>query len=89
MGYVRTAAGIGGIIILALMILPTGLSLWVTNTVFSLGNTAADLLGCSKSAKLLSDMHSILQILSALVWMITIFFLFTIIVFTKTTGNVA
>lgn len=89
MGYVRSVAGIGGISILLLMILPVGISLWMTGTVFSIGNTASELLGCSHGAKLLSEMHSILQIVSALVWMITIFFLFSIILFTQTAGQTA
>lgn len=87
MGYVRSMAGIGGIIVLVLMVLPIGISLWVTNTVFSLGNTASEIMGCSKCARLLADMHSILQILSALVWMVTIFFLFSIILFTRISGQ--
>lgn len=87
-GYVRSAAGIGGITVLALMVLPIGLSLWITNTVFSLSNTAAEIMGITKGSKILSDIHSILQILSALVWMVTIFFLFSIILFTKTSGQI-
>jgi len=89
MGYVRTAAGAGGIGILILLVLPTGISIWLTCTMLSFGQTISEIIGSNDMGKLLGDVHSVMQILSALIWMTTVFFLFTIILFTKTSGQSA
>ncbi len=84
LGYVRVMTGIGGIWILLLMVLPVAVSVWVFDLVLSCGHTAAELLGAAQGARLLGETRSILQILAALVWVSVTFFLFAIILFTKT-----
>jgi len=84
LGYVRIMAGFGGIIILIYMVLPTALTICVYDMVLNCSHTAADVLGCGQSAKLLSETRSILHIFSSLVWIAIVFFLFAIILFTKT-----
>ena len=84
LGYVRMMTGAGGIWILLLMVLPVAISVWSFDLVLSCGHTAAELLGYGQGARLLSDTRSILQMLSALVWLSVTFFIFTIILFTRT-----
>lgn len=84
LGYVRTMTGIGGILVLFLMLLPVMMAVWSFDLVLSCGHTAAELLGCVQSARMLADTRSVLQLLSALAWLAVVFFLFAIILFTKT-----
>lgn len=84
LGYLRVMTGIGGMIVLAMMILPVAVSVWSFDLVLTCSHTAAELLGCSQSARMLADTRSVLQLLSALAWLSATFFLFAIILFTKT-----
>lgn len=82
--YVRAMTGIGGIVVLIFLLMPTGISLFLMKLSFQVSHMAAEILGCRKSAKWLSDASSILQILTAMVWLSTIFFLFAMILYIKT-----
>ncbi len=84
LGYIRVMTGAGGIIILVLMLLPVAVSVWVFDLVLTCSHTTAELLGCTQSARMLADTRSVLQLMSALVWLAAIFFLFAVILFTKT-----
>jgi len=84
LGYVRIMTGIGGIVVILLMVLPVAVSVWAFDLVLTCSHTTAELLGCSQSARMLADTRSVLQLLSAMIWLAVIFFLFTIILFTKT-----
>jgi len=84
LGYVKAMTGAGGILILLCMVLPVAVSVWCFHLVLSCSQTAAELLDCTQSARLLADTQSILQLLSALVWLAVTFFCFSIILFTKT-----
>lgn len=84
LGYVRIMTGISGIIVIVLMVLPIAVSVWVFDMVLACSHTTAELLGCSQSARMLADTRSILQLLSAMIWLAVTFFIFSIILFTKT-----
>lgn len=52
--YLKSIFGIGGIIIVALITLPTAISLLLTRFVFGIASTFADILGCEEESKLLA-----------------------------------
>ena len=52
--YLKSIFGIGGIIIVALLTLPTAISLLLTRFVFEISSTFADILGCEEESKLLA-----------------------------------
>lgn len=82
--YVKVMTGIGGILVLLFLLLPVGISMLLMQLSFSVSHMVADVLGCSKSAKWLADTSSVLQILMAMVWLSTLFFLFAMILYIKT-----
>ncbi len=84
MGAVRLLTGMGGIWVLVLLVLPMAVSVWCFSLSLSVCHTTAELLDCSQSARLIGDTRSILQLFSALLWLSVTFFLFAIILFTKT-----
>ena len=87
LGYVKIMAGTGGILILCMLLLPTAASVWSYDIMLSCTRTASELLDCGNSTRLLGDTRSILQMLSAVLWLSVLFFLFAVILFTKTTGQ--
>ena len=87
LAYVRIMAGAGGIWILGLMFLPIAVSVLCFDTMLSVTHTTAELLGCNQSAKLLGEIKSIMHLFSGIIWMAVIFFLFAIILFTKSAGQ--
>ncbi len=89
LGAVRLLTGMGGIWVLALLVLPMAISVWSFSLSLSVCHTAAELLDCGQSARLIADTQSILQMLSALLWLSVTFFLFAIILFTKTAVHTA
>ena len=82
--YAKAMTGVGGILVLIFLLLPVGISLFFMQLSFSVGHMTAEVLGCSKSAKWLADTSSVLQILMAMVWLSTLFFLFAMILYIKT-----
>lgn len=82
--YVKVMTGAGGILVLLMLLLPVGISLFLMQLSFSVSHMTAEMLGCSKSAKWLADTSSVLQILIAMVWLSTLFFLFAMILYIKT-----
>ena len=82
--YVKVITGIGGILVLLFPLLPVGISMLLMQLSFSVSHMTAEVLGCSKSAKWLADTSSVLQILMAMVWLSTLFFLFAMILYIKT-----
>ncbi len=84
MSAVRLLTGMGGIWVLALLVLPMAVSVWCFSLSLSVCHTTAELLDCGQSARLIGDTRSILQLLSALLWLSVTFFLFAIILFAKT-----
>lgn len=83
LSYMRITAGLGGILLLLLLVVPIAVSVWLFDGMLSCSHTIAECLGCSASARMLADTRSILQLLSALSWMAATFFVFALILFTK------
>ncbi|MBR4959925.1 MAG: hypothetical protein IKY52_03410, partial [Clostridia bacterium] len=87
LGYVKIMAGTGGILILCMLVLPTAIFVWGFDLMLSLTHTAAELLDCGSGVRLLADTRSVLQMLAAVLWLSALFFIFAIILFTRTTGQ--
>ena len=80
----KVMTGIGGILVLLFLLLPVGISMFLMQLSFSVSHMVADVLGCSKSAKWLTDTSSVLQILMAMLLLSTLCFLFAMILYIKT-----
>ncbi|MBE6546754.1 MAG: hypothetical protein E7668_04875 [Ruminococcaceae bacterium] len=84
-GYLKSVVGIGGIVFLLLLLLPTLLSLLLTRLAFLLGSGVADLLGCETEGKLLSELGSVWGCMIAVVAMSSVMFILGLTIFVKTT----
>lgn len=84
LGYMRITAGLGGILLLLLLVVPVAISVWLLDGMLGFCHTIAEWLGCTGSAHMLADTRSILQLFSSLAWMAAVFFVFALILFTKT-----
>ena len=82
--YLKSVVGIGGIVLLGVLVLPTLLSLILTRLVFLLGIGVADILGCEDESRLLSEVGNIYGCMLAAVAMSAVMFIFAIVIFIKT-----
>lgn len=82
--YLKSVVGIGGIVLLGALVLPTLLSLILSRLVFLLGVGVADILGCEDESRLLSEVGNIYGCMLAAVAMSTVMFVFAIVIFIKT-----
>ena len=73
--YLKSIAGISGILFLCLLLLPTLLSLIVTRLTFLLSSGVADMLGCESEGRLLSELGSVWGTMIAVVSMCSVMFL--------------
>lgn len=76
--FIRSSAGVAGIVIIILMLLPPLISVAVTRLVFMLSSTAARLLGCSDEAGLLGELTSIYGYLMAVICACSVMFIFAL-----------
>jgi len=81
--YLKSIVGIGGIVFVLLLLLPTLLSLLVTRLVFLLGSGVAEMLGCEVEGKLLSELGSVFGMLIAVVAMCSVMFIFSLSLFVR------
>lgn len=79
----KNAAGIGGILVMLLLLLPDILRLFLTRFTLYLIGTAADLLRLDKFSSLANELHGILEILIGLVLFTAIMFILILILFTQ------
>lgn len=82
--YLKTVVGVGGIIFIALMLLPTLASLLMTRLAFLLGSGVADMLGCETEGRLLSELGGTYGIMISVVSMTSVMFIFALSIFSKT-----
>ncbi len=82
-GYMKSVLGIGGVILLLLMILPTLISLLLTRLVFILSSSVAEMLGCEAEGKVLSEAGGVYATLIAVVAMVGVMFIFALTVFVR------
>ncbi len=82
-GVVRNITGVGGVVIILLLVLPSVLSLLANSIVLSLCHTAAEILGCGTSAAVIGEMRGVLSILSAIVYATSLLFIMAMFLFAK------
>ena len=82
--YLKSVAGIGGIVLLGYLVLPTLISLIFTRLAFLLSVGIADLLGCDRESRLLSELGSIYGCILAVVAMSSVMFVLAMVIFIKT-----
>ena len=83
MSLVRQAAGIGGILVIVLLLLPDILNLAVYKFTLYLAGTAADLLKLDKFSALANEIHGIVELLMAVVLFTSLMFVLILILFIK------
>ena len=84
-GYLKSICGIGGILFIILLLLPTLVTLLLTRAVFILAVAVADLVGCESESKLLSELGSVYGILVAVVSMCSVMFILALTIFVRST----
>lgn len=82
--YLKSIFGIGGIIIIALLVLPMAISLLLTRFVFGICSTFADILGCEQESKLLSSFSEAYGCILAVVCGVGMMFVLSLCIFMKT-----
>ena len=87
--YIKSIFGVGGIIIIALIVLPMAISLLLTRLVFGICSTFADILGCSQESKLLSSFSEAYGCMLAVVCGVGMMFVLSLCIFMKTVVAVA
>lgn len=83
LSFLKNAAGIGGILVMVLLLLPDILRLFLTRFTLYLIGTSADLLKLDKFSTLANELHGILEILLGLVLFTALMFVLILILFTK------
>ena len=79
----RNAAGIGGIIVILLILIPGILPLILYKCTLSLAETAADVMNLGTMRGLLGEVHGITDMLFAFVLYTSLMFVLVIVIFTK------
>lgn len=79
----KNAAGIGGIVVLLLIMIPGILPLILYKCALSIAETAAEMLNLGEMRGMIADVHGITDMLFAFVLYASLMFLLVIIIFTK------
>jgi stage III sporulation protein AE len=82
--YLKSIFGIGGIIIIALIVLPMAISLLLTRFAFGVSATFADIIGCEREAKLLASFSEAYGCMLAVVCGVGMMFVLSLCIFMKT-----
>ena len=82
-GYIKSVVGIGGIILLLALTLPTLITLLLTRGVFLVTSTVADMLGCKREQKLLSELGNVYGLLVGAVAISSVAFAVALGIFVK------
>ena len=82
--YMKGIVGVGGIVMLLLLVLPVLISLILTRLSFLLSVGVAELLGCDREARLLSELGSVWGTMIAVVAMSSVMFILALWLFIKT-----
>ena len=83
MALVKSAAGIGGILVIILLVLPDILQLTVYKFTLYLAATGGELLKLDKFPTLSHEIHGIIELLTAIVLFTALLFVLLLILFTK------
>ena len=84
-GMLKSVIGIGGVLLIILLVLPTLLSMIATRLVFLLASGLAELLGCEKESRLLSELGGVFGCLISVVAMSGVMFILAMTIFVKST----
>ena len=82
-GYLKSVCGIGAIIFIVFLVLPTLVTLILTRGAFILSVAVADLLGCERESRMLSELGSVYGTLVAVVCMVSVMFILALTVFIR------
>lgn len=81
--FLKSTVGVGGIVIIGLLLLPTLISVLIYRLVFITASACADFLGCTREAKLLSGFVTIYGYLLASVAICSVTFVFLLTLFVR------
>ncbi len=84
-GYIKNVVGVGGIALVAVLTLPTLFGLLATRLVFLVSGTAAEMLGCKRESKLLSELGNVYGFLVGAVSVCSVAFVVALALFVKCT----
>lgn len=84
-GYVKSVVGVGAVVFVFLLILPTLITLILNRFVFILSESVAGMLGCAEEGRLLSDMGNISGCMLSVCAMAGVMFILMLVLFIKTT----
>jgi len=87
--YVKSVFGISAIIFIAFLVLPTLLNLLMTRAAFSISSGVADMLGCERESRLLSEISNIYGCMIGVCAMSSVMFILGLTVFVKTAVAIA
>lgn len=82
-GFLRTSVGVGGVIVLLLLLLPTLVSVILYRLSFMAAGACAELLGCDREQKLLSGFVTVYGYLLASVAICSVTFIFLLTLFVR------
>jgi hypothetical protein len=81
--YIRASVGAIGIVIIILMLFPTLITLILTKLAFGMLSGAAEILGCEREKRIISELASINGFLLALAAICSVCMIFIITLFVK------
>ncbi|MCQ2353676.1 MAG: stage III sporulation protein AE [Clostridia bacterium] len=84
----RSTVGVAGIVVIAILLLPTLVSLLLTRLAFSSSAAVGELLGCKKEVKFLNEMASLYGYVIAAAAICSVLFVFALTVFSVTSSAV-
>ena len=82
--YIKTVVGVGGVVIILLLLLPTLVSLLLGRVAFLIASAVGGVLGCEDEVKLLGDIGGIYGCMIAAVSMCSVMFILAMNIFIKT-----
>lgn len=82
-GYIKGVCGIGAIIFIFMLVLPTLITLLLTRAVFIISVSIADVLGCEREGKLLSELSSVYGMIIAVISMCSVMFVLALTIFIR------
>lgn len=83
--YTKSVVGVGGIVFLLILILPTLVSLLLTRLSLIFSGSVADLLGCESEGRLIRELDGVWGFMIAVVAMCSVMFILAMTIFIRTT----
>ncbi|MBQ7383445.1 MAG: hypothetical protein IJV72_01465 [Clostridia bacterium] len=83
--YMKSVVGVGGIVMILILVLPTLVSLILTRFAFIISGCVSDLLGCENESRLIADLGGVWACMIAVVSMTSVMFILAMTLFIKTT----